>query len=370
MIDLSNPDVLHESIPGTMELTHPEWLWVLPVLLLLTLVWRIIGCRQDSSSLATGQQSPRYRIFHPLISLVPTSLLIRKTPILNVIGYGTVIIGLVISLTEPVMIGAKLPDPPQQRDIVFIVDTSISMTLKDYVLDGKRIDRMTLLKGVLDRFIQQLPGERIGIIVFGDAAYTLVPLTHDQDLLRRMLSRIQATMVGRFNNMGESISLAVKQTLRQRIENRHRVLVMLTDADKPTGTIDPLTAATLAAEEKLPLYTIAIGATNIEAEEQRTTGLIYEPVDTALLTEIAETTGAKYYQAGSSQALENAVSEISKLETNRRIVPPRYYRETLYYWPLLFSALLLTLLTVSAKLRNLLGNQPSENNDIVSHSRQ
>jgi Ca-activated chloride channel family protein len=244
------------------------------------------------------------------------------------------------------------------------------MTLKDYVLDGKRIDRMTLLKGVLDRFIQQLPGERIGIIVFGDAAYTLVPLTHDQDLLRRMLSRIQATMVGRFNNMGESISLAVKQTLRHSIKSRHRVLVMLTDADKPTGTIDPLTAASLAAEEKLPLYTIAIGATSIKAEEQRTTGLIYEPVDTALLTEIAATTGAKYYQAGSSQALENAVSEISRLETSRRIVVPRYYRQTLYYWPLLFSALLLTLLTVSAKLRNLLHNHRTENNNIVSHSRQ
>ena len=66
--------------------------------------------------------------------------------------FRSVVASIAISLTEPVRIGERLPDPPQERDIVFIVDTSISMILRDYVLDGKRIDRMTLLKGVLDRF--------------------------------------------------------------------------------------------------------------------------------------------------------------------------------------------------------------------------
>jgi len=374
MPELIKMDTIHDSIPGaipgTIELTHPEWLWVLPILLLATLLWRYIGRREQSASLVTGQFNYRYRIIHPLISLLPKSHFSHKISKLNFMVYGLVLIGLVISLAEPVRIGEKLPDPPQERDIVFIVDTSISMTLRDYVFEGRRIDRMTLLKGVLDRFIQQLPGERIGIIIFGDAAYTLVPLTRDHSLLRRMLSRIQATMVGRFNNMGEAISLAVKQSRQQSVRGRHRVLVMLTDADKPTGTIAPQTAADLALDEGLPLYTVAIGATTAEAEEQRTTGLIYEPVNNALLAAISERTGARNYQAGDSQALEEAVNDISLNETNKRIVAPRHYRETLYYWPLLFSVVLLSLLAVSTILKRLFGLFPAETSDMTRTTRQ
>lgn len=369
MPELIKIDAIHESIQGAIELTHPEWLWLLPILLLATLLWCHIGRREQSASLITGQQNSRYRIVHPLVSLLPKRYFKHKMSKLNVMVCGLVLTGLVVSLTEPVRIGEKFPNPPQERDIVFIVDTSISMTLKDYVFEGRRIDRMTLLKGVLDRFIQQLPGERIGIIIFGDAAYTLVPLTRDHGLVRRMLSRIQATMVGRFNNMGEAIALAIKQSRQQNVQGRHRVMVMLTDADKPTGTIDPQTAADLALEEGLPLYTVAIGATTAEAEEQRTTGLIYEPVDNALLTAISEHTGARNYQAGDSEALEEAVRDISRNETNMRIVAPRYHRETLYYWPLLFSVILLSMLAVSTTLKRLFGVFPAEVSNVSRNTR-
>jgi Ca-activated chloride channel family protein len=220
------------------------------------------------------------------------------------------------------------------------------MTLRDYVMDGKRVDRMTLLKGVLDRFIQQLPGERIGIIVFGDAAYTLVPLTRDQSLLRRMLSRIQATMAGQYNNIGEAIALAIKQTQQQQQGQRRRVLVLLTDADKPTGAITPDSAAELARQAELPLYTVAIGATTKAAEEQRTTGLIYEPVDVAMLNSIATLTGARNYQANDARALEQAINDIAQHETNPRQAAPRYYREPLYLWPLLCAVIALIVLAM------------------------
>jgi Ca-activated chloride channel family protein len=336
---------------GTIVFTHPEWLWLLPLLFFASLILRTIGDRKEPTSLATGHLNLRHRILHPLISLLPKSQSSYKTPIIQIIIYGLVVISLIISLTEPVRIGERLPDPPQERDIVFIVDTSISMILRDYVLDGERIDRMTLLKGVLDRFIQQLSGERIGIIIFGDAAYTLVPLTRDQSLLRRMISRIKATMVGRFNNIGEAVALAVKQTRQQQDGERHRVLVMLTDVDSPTGTIHPETAAELALEAGLPLYTIAIGAATLEAEEQRTSGLIYEPVDIALLKTISERTGARNYQAGDAAALEQAINDIAQHETNKREIPPRYYREPLYFWPLLLGLALLVASTLFSTLR-------------------
>lgn len=336
------------SIAGSIELTHPEWLWLLALLFLATLIWRAVGIRKDASSLATGNANTHHRILHPLISLLPKSQLLHKTSPLRIMVYGLAMTCIIISLTEPVRIGERLPDPPQERDIVFIVDTSISMILRDYVVDGARIDRMTLLKGVLDRFVQQLPGERIGIIVFGDAAYTLVPLTRDRTLLRRMLSRIQATMVGRFTNVGEAIALAVKQTRQQQETHRHRVLVLLTDVDAATGSIHPDTAAELAVEAGLPLYTVAIGATTAAADEERKTGLIYAPVDLALLKAISERTGARSYQAGDAHALEQAINDISQHETNKREQAPRYYREPLYFWPLLAGLTLLMLSAISA----------------------
>ena len=364
MPDLTTLNAVHQSIQGSIELSNPEWLWTLPVLFIATLVWRTIGRFQQPSSLASGGTSLKCRVIHPLISLTPKSYSINKTPILNVVVYTLAVVGLVISLADPVRIGDKRPDPPQERDIIFIVDASISMTLRDYLLDGKRIDRMTLLKGVLDRFIQQFPGERIAIIVFGDAAYTLVPLTHDQHLVRRMLSRIEATMVGRFNNMGEAISLGVKQASQQSQDRRHRVLVMLTDADKPTGTIDPYAAADLALEAGIPLYTIAIGASAAEAEERRMTGLIYETVDNNLLSQISERTGGRNYQAGDAKAFENSVNDISLHETNEKVVPALYYRESLYQWPLLFSAALFFMLIVATPIKRLSVNtlrSPSSN---------
>jgi len=121
---------------------------------------------------------------------------------------------------------------------------------------------------------------------------------------------------------------------------------MLTDANNPTGSLDPDTAAELAVDAGLPLYTVAIGASTAAAEEQRVTGLIYEPVDVALLKSISQRTGARTYQAGDAQALEQAINDIAQHETNQRVIEPRYYREPLYLWPLLLAAVLLIISSI------------------------
>lgn len=321
---------------------HPQWFWLLPVLLAITLLLRRSGIHCDSASLATTMANSPPGYIHPLMRLMPNHPGQHKLTIAHILCYSLAVTCLTISLAQPVRIGERLPDPPQERDIVFIVDTSISMTLRDYVLNHQRIARMTLLKGVLDRFVQQLPGERIGITIFGDAAYTLVPLTRDHSLVHRMLARIQTTMAGRYNAIGEAIALAVKPADSQATTQprRHRVLVLLTDADRPTGAITPETAAELARQAKLPLYTVAIGASSMAAEEERVTGLLYEPVDVGLLQRIAQRTGARSYQAGDAQALEQAIHDIARHESNKAAVTPRYAHQPLYQWPLLCGLLL------------------------------
>ena len=322
------------------ELSQPEWLWLIPIILGINFILKFNTLKHviKSTPAELSEISDKQRFRHPLINTLniatshfnfKSSSGLIKTFILAL---------LTLALTQPIKIGKKLPDPPQERDIIFIVDTSVSMILRDYILNGERIDRMSLLKGVLDSFIHKLKGERMSIIVFGDHAYTLVPLTSDELLLRKMLSRVQATMAGRFNAIGEAIALAVKQaTKNDNSSKRKRVLVLLTDADQPTGSIDPTTAAHLAKNAKLPIYTIAIGATTLAAEEKRQGGLLYSPVDIDLIKQLSSITGAKNYQAGNPDALKNAIQAISLHETNKKKIKPQYFREPLYYWLLIIA---------------------------------
>ena len=334
------------AINGTKyELSQPQWLWLIPALIFMGITFKLIKEKyfKPSNSATLLDVSCRNEFMHPLFNTLQTENNPTNDKTSLHLFHYFILLFLIFSLTQPVKIGEKMPKPPQERDIVFIVDTSVSMILRDYILNGERIDRMSLLKGVLDSFIVKLKGERMSIIVFGDSAYTLVPLTSDQYLLRRMLERVQATMAGRFNAIGEAIALAVKQaTQPNQNSKRKRILVLLTDADQPTGNIDPSVAAKLAKNEKLPLYTIAIGATSRAAEESRLGGLLYSPVDLNLINELSSITGAKSFQAGSPNALKNAIQAINLHETNKRKVEVKYFRQPLYFWPLIAAFILFT----------------------------
>lgn len=324
---------------GTYELSNPEWLLLIPLLIVITISFRWLKSNHMRKSSPANLSSllSKQLVTHPLLDIIQTYEHTEEIKLTSKMLYFVINLFIILALTQPIRIGEKLPTPPLERDITFIVDTSVSMILRDYILNDERIDRMSLLKGVLDDFILKLKGQRMSIVVFGDYAYTFVPLTTDQQLLRRMLSRIQATMAGRFNAIGEAIALAVQQAEETNNKNtkaksRKRILVLLTDADQPTGKIDPLAAAQLAKHANLPLYTIAIGATSPAADESRPGGLIYSPVDLDLVKKLSNITNAKSYQAGSPKALENAIRAISLHETNKREIKTIHYPIPLYHW--------------------------------------
>jgi Ca-activated chloride channel family protein len=327
---------------GNIVLMHPGWLWLLPALIIAALLWHHILGRDDSISFTAGM-TRNISLIHPLLHLIPRRESHRGQRMLMHTVLWLVLACLVLALSQPVRIGKQLPQPPRERDIVFIVDTSLSMILRDYVMNGQRIERINLLKNLLNRFVQRLQGERIAVVVFGETAHTLVPLTRDQQLLTTMISRISAGMVKRHNAVGDAIALSVREASQDK--HRRRILVLFTDAGEDTGSVKPRAAAQLAAEAGLPLYTIAIGAGTAEAKEQRQySGLLYQTVDLALLKSLADTTGAHSYQASDSQALEQAVADISRQEENTATHQRVYYaRHPLYMWPLLLGLGLITL---------------------------
>lgn len=324
-----------------ISFNHSEWLWLLVILAGVFSLQYFFGRRDNSSSLIDGLSGSNTRVRHPLYKLLSHyNKEKREHHYSKAVFYWLILILLIIALADPVKTGKRLPDPPRQRDIVFIVDTSVSMVLKDYTLEGQRVDRMSVVRSTLKDFIENLKGDKVSIIAFADTAHVLVPLTNDTHLLKSMLLRLRTGIAGRGSAPGNAIALAVKQTIKHK--NRHQIMVLLTDAALPVGAISPMQAANIAAKAALPLYTVAVGADTYAAEEQRTTGLVYHPADRVLLAKMASTTGAKSYLAGNSLSLQQAVSDIEKQQYNQQQTVAQFYTYSLYHWPLLLALLLLS----------------------------
>ena len=333
-----------------IELNQPLWLWVILVLPILYMLIRYFGHFDTGSSLIDGMSGSSTRVRHPLYKLlVSTENKLAPETYSKTIFYWFLLSLLIVSLAGPVKIGGKLPDPPRQRDIIFIVDTSISMVLKDYTLNNERIDRMNVIRSTLNNFIKNLKGDRVSIIAFADTAHVLVPLTNDGYLLQSMLLRLRTGIAGRSSAPGDAVALAVKQISKK--ADRHQIMVLLTDAALPVGSITPIQSAKIAADAGLPLYTIAVGANTYDAEEQRTTGLIYHPADRELLKQMASITGAETYLAGDSLSLQAAIVNIQKQKTGQQQIEDRFYHKSLHHWPLLFALVLLSLYQLRAIMR-------------------
>ena len=332
-----------------ISFNHIGWLWMLVIIAVAYALLLYYGKLDNSTSIIDGLSGSNTRVRHPLYKLIfQTGEKKSNLSNLKTVCYLTVLTLLIIALAEPVQIGKKLPDPPRQRDIIFIVDTSVSMVLKDYTLKGQRVDRMSVVRSTLKGFIEQLKGDKVSLIAFADTPHVLAPLTNDTHLLKSMLLRLRTGIAGRGSAPGDAVALAVKQIIKQ--QDRNQILVLLTDAALPIGSIPPMRAANIAAEAGLPLYTVAVGADTYAAEEQRTTGLVYHPADRVLLEKMAKTTNAKSYLAGNSRSLQQAVADIEQQQFNEQQTVARYYRHSLYHWPLLLALLLLTLF----QLRSLL----------------
>jgi len=330
------------SVIDNIEFTHIGWLWVILVLPAIFILLRRYNRVDTSTSLIDGMSGTNTRVYHPLYKLLVTSKGNQDgLSIPKYFFYWLLLSLLIISLAGPVKIGSKLPDPPRQRDIIFIVDTSVSMVLKDYTLNNKRIDRMNVVRSTLNNFIKSLKGDRVSIIAFADTPHVLVPLTSDTHLLQSMLLRLRTGIAGRSSAPGDAITLAIKKIRQQ--SDRHQIMVLLTDAALPVGSISPMQAANIAADANIELYTVAVGANTYDAEEQRITGLVYHPADRALLKRMAVKTGAKSYLAGDSTSLQAAVADIEQQHTLQQKVEDRFYKRSLHHWPIILSLLLLTL---------------------------
>lgn len=236
---------------------------------------------------------------------------------------------------RPQQLGEAVAPPQTGRDLMLAVDLSGSMTEPDMELGGDVVDRLTAAKAVLADFLDRRAGDRVGLLVFGQRAYALTPLTLDRDTVRDQLRDSVAGLAGRETAIGDAIGLAVKR-LREQPAGQ-RVLILLTDGVNTAGVLDPLKAAELAKAEGVRVHTIAFGGSgggfSLFGLSLPMPGAGDE-IDEATLRKIAQETGGQSFRARDTEQLAGIYAELDRIEpvqVEGRPVRPRIER---YGWPL------------------------------------
>ncbi len=249
---------------------------------------------------------------------------------LLLIGWGL----LVIASANPRWLGEPLGVANSGRDLMLAIDLSESMEVKDFILAGENVDRLTATKAVARDFIARRAGDRIGLLLFGEQAYLNVPLTFDRATVVQLLDETAIGLAGRSTAIGDALGLAVKRLREQHAT--HKVVILMTDGANTAGQLQPLRAAELAAAAGLKVYTIGIGADEMLVKQLFGTIRVNPStdLDEDTMKGIAKATGGRYFRARDVAALEAIYAELDKLEPTER--GEQHFRpiQALFPWPL------------------------------------
>lgn len=234
----------------------------------------------------------------------------------------------------------------QGVDIMLAVDTSGSMLAEDFTPN-----RLEVAKQVLQDFVTEQQGNRLGIVVFAGRSFTLLPLTTDQNLVAESLGDITADMVAVDGTaIGDAIANALYRFNKD--NTKSRVLILLTDGENNAGNIQPLVAAQFARQRNVKIYTIGMGKPGgapIPFFDRQTGQRMYvrdrygnfflTRINESDLKAIAAQTGGLYFKADNQQKLAEIYQRIAQMEKSEFEVRRSTRYSELMMW-LLVPALL------------------------------
>ncbi|QEC68784.1 VWA domain-containing protein [Panacibacter ginsenosidivorans] len=228
-------------------------------------------------------------------------------------------------------------------DIVLCFDISGSMLAKDF-----QPNRLEAAKTVAQRFVQQRPGDRIGIVIFSSASFTLCPITPDHNAVLAQINNIES---GYLQEEGTAIGsgLAASVDRLRKSKSKSKVVILLTDGVDVGGSVPPDLAKQMAKQYNVKVYTIGIGSDK-EINEETDSPVLGHVTQTRklefnedLLKDIAQTTGGQYFQATDNEALQKIYASINQLEKSK-IQVTTYDHYTNKFLPFLIAGIILLLL--------------------------
>ncbi|WP_339623542.1 VWA domain-containing protein [uncultured Winogradskyella sp.] len=323
-----------------IEFLNKEFFWLL-LLLPLVLVWYVLKYNKQTAELKISSITG-FKVTASIWSKLRHVLFA-----LRVIALALLITALARPRTVDVSTKTKTT---RGIDIVMAIDVSASMLAKDL-----RPNRLDALKAVAADFINGRPNDRIGLVEYAGEAYTKTPITSDKSIVLRSLRDIKYnTIIQGGTAIGMGLGTAVNRLKDSRAKSK--VIILLTDGVNNSGAVDPKTASTLAVDSGIKTYTIGLGTngmalspSSINADGSFRYSRQKVEIDEALLKEIADATGGKYFRATNNKKLAEIYEEINKLEKTE-IEEKKYYNYEEKYRPLVLLAGLLLL--IELLLRN------------------
>jgi Ca-activated chloride channel family protein len=310
-----------------MRLAAPPWLVLIALALLLLAVWLVRRRWQRFPFPDAGRLSG------------PRSWAVSRTAVAGVVVAAS-LVPLAVALARPQEVLSRRLERAEGVDLVIALDVSGSMA----ALDFQPSDRLGVAKDVIGSFIAQRVNDRIGLVVFAGAAVTLCPLTLDHDVVQHLLDQVELETLPDGTAIGLGLGTSVNR-LRSS-EARSKVVVLVTDGSNNTGQLDPLTAAELAAGQRIVVHTVLVGRGGtvpipVREQDPRTGRVrrrvveVEVDVNPELLAEISRKTKGSSFRARDPQALQEVFAQIDALEktefTSTRLVR---YRERFEPWAL------------------------------------
>lgn len=249
-------------------------------------------------------------------------------------------LALLTALARPHILGDIIEMPTSGRDLMLAVDISGSMAIEDMKWQDRPVNRLFTVKKVLNDFISQRQGDRLGLVLFGSQAYLQAPLTFDWQTIQTLMNEAQIGLAGKQTAIGDAIGLTIKRL--QSHSEQSRVVILLTDGANTAGEVEPLKAAELAQQSNVKIYTIGLGADAMEVASFFGSRKVNpsRDLDETTLQKMADMTGGYYFRARDSKDLETIYDMIDQLEPTEK--DPEIFRPqiNIYYWPLALALII------------------------------
>lgn len=309
-----------------------EHLWVL---LLLPLPWLIRKLAPAYGSQRRSLQVPFFKALLKEQGQVLQTQTVQRRRKIQVFLLLSVWLLLLLAAAKPVWLGEPVELREPTRDLLIAVDLSGSMAELDFAPEGEQaMSRLRGAKQVLSAFSEAREGDRLALMVYGDAPYLQLPFSEDKALFNTLLEESRVRMAGPKTMLGDAIGFAYKHFMEEkqaRAADRSRVLLLLSDGNDSGSRVPPKEAARLAASAGIKIYPILLGKLDAVAEQA---------VDEGQLQSLADISGGRYFHAEDADALTRVSELLDQLEPSRFAV--HYYQPShnLFYWPVLLAVLL------------------------------
>lgn len=302
-----------------MEFLNPNFLIIIPLFMVLVIV-KIFFYKQTSSVQVSSFNSLKNFFGNQgKIKVFFINALFIVALLLIIVGFARPQIS---SLDKDITV--------EVIDIVLVLDTSSSMLAEDF-----KPNRLEAVKDAAKEFIKNRSGDRIGLLVFGKDTFIQCPLTIDYSVLNNLLSEV-TVMEPKYDGTAIGVAIANGVNRLRNSDSESKVIILLSDGSNNVGSIDPISAAKIAKEYNIKVYTIGAG-TNQSITQIPGRGFVRNEIDEDTLKGIAEVTNAKYFRATDKKSLSGIYREIDNLEKSEITVSYFSSYQEIYIWFLIIG---------------------------------